>query len=631
MLLQELEHTSATLAAMDVSHERLQKTNKQYQSQNPLFAASRRLLSTMKRHELLDSLVLYLGLGFFLLVVFYILQKRSLYFMPSIWSSKNATAVSTAPGPTPGPASGGQEAWQRDPGSNLKLEGEGKASMPVPTPAPDAAGQAATRSWEEAQFGAGAGDAVLPAGGPVPGDVPASVAATGSHPGDPPAVGVGSPQNEVPAAGGPVPGDVDDSAGPADGGAHSAEAEDAGPAAAEQEVEGADDVAVAAGWPPEEPEDAAVPPSGSPEPAADADAASNGSSTVGPSEVPEVASELAASAEGVSVPEGGAEPLAASPGTEPQPATGLGEVAAAGPEALPPGQGTEPQPEAVPTPEPELEPVKDTWVEPPVPHALLEAAEPDTDGPRESAVESQEAEVEGEKAEKDSEPLPVPEEEKEPLVDGSGVGGPERDGAQGVGGADQGVPEKGSETPERVLQEGSIPSHLMQEQFSGGEDGDGAGVLEGEGVETRNETLGDVEGAQNSVENRTVAVPNASSGGFESGHEKRESVDPQQAEQEKASDQHPLSGWEVPDGAELGSDDEVIKPVGGENRGSGGQRPEGGSPVGLGKDAEVEEGEYSGDVDASYIDDYGPGPAQPEAEVPKESAVNATPPLKDEL
>ena len=81
--MQELDHTSATLAAMDASHERLAKSKDEYEKQTPLLSKSRRLLSRMSWHSILDNLVLYGCLTIFFAVVAYIVYKRLIYFVPS--------------------------------------------------------------------------------------------------------------------------------------------------------------------------------------------------------------------------------------------------------------------------------------------------------------------------------------------------------------------------------------------------------------------------------------------------------------------------------------------------------------------------------------------------------------------
>ena len=116
--LQELEHTSATLAAMDLSDTTLTAAKDEFSSQKAghrrwdahlgteptvsdpvmcccclfsvglsaqygwLLRRSHKLLSTMRQHSLLDILTLWGGISIFTLVVVYIVTKRSLYFVP---------------------------------------------------------------------------------------------------------------------------------------------------------------------------------------------------------------------------------------------------------------------------------------------------------------------------------------------------------------------------------------------------------------------------------------------------------------------------------------------------------------------------------------------------------------------
>lgn len=82
LMAQELEHTSATLAAMDTSNERLSQTRDELHTQRGLFRSSRKLLRALLTSVMLDNVSLYGGLALFFVVVAYILQKRTLYFAP---------------------------------------------------------------------------------------------------------------------------------------------------------------------------------------------------------------------------------------------------------------------------------------------------------------------------------------------------------------------------------------------------------------------------------------------------------------------------------------------------------------------------------------------------------------------
>ncbi len=80
--LQELQHTSATLAAMETSETTLKAANKQYKDQRGTIKQSQGLLRTMRVNSLKDSLKLYTALAFFTLVIAYIGYRRMSYFVP---------------------------------------------------------------------------------------------------------------------------------------------------------------------------------------------------------------------------------------------------------------------------------------------------------------------------------------------------------------------------------------------------------------------------------------------------------------------------------------------------------------------------------------------------------------------
>lgn len=83
VMLEQIDNTQSILASMDASHEQLSKVTKEYQGQSDVFGTSKRLLRTLKRHSSWDKLVLYGGAAMFLLVCLYVIQKRSLYFVPT--------------------------------------------------------------------------------------------------------------------------------------------------------------------------------------------------------------------------------------------------------------------------------------------------------------------------------------------------------------------------------------------------------------------------------------------------------------------------------------------------------------------------------------------------------------------
>ena len=80
---QELQHTSATLAAMETSDSTLRAANKEYGNQRGTIKQSHQLLRTMKVNSFKDSLKLYAALAFFTLVIGYVGLRRATYFVPS--------------------------------------------------------------------------------------------------------------------------------------------------------------------------------------------------------------------------------------------------------------------------------------------------------------------------------------------------------------------------------------------------------------------------------------------------------------------------------------------------------------------------------------------------------------------
>eukprot|EP00850_Spirogloea_muscicola_P016256 SM000131S26686 [mRNA] locus=s131:52134:54931:+ [translate_table: standard] len=76
LMAQEVARGGQTLAVMAESHHTLQKADEEYKGQRTLLKTTRRLLSVLQRQDVLDRLILVAGLLFFLLVCFYILNKR---------------------------------------------------------------------------------------------------------------------------------------------------------------------------------------------------------------------------------------------------------------------------------------------------------------------------------------------------------------------------------------------------------------------------------------------------------------------------------------------------------------------------------------------------------------------------
>lgn len=80
--MQELQHTSATLAAMDVSHDQLSRTRDEYIGQHGILKRSKGLLRTITWQQKSETILLWFGLALFILTASYVAQKRVLYFVP---------------------------------------------------------------------------------------------------------------------------------------------------------------------------------------------------------------------------------------------------------------------------------------------------------------------------------------------------------------------------------------------------------------------------------------------------------------------------------------------------------------------------------------------------------------------
>ena len=119
IMLEQIDNTQSILASMDASHEQLSKVTKEYQGQSDVFGNSKRLLRTLRRHSTWDKLVLYGGATMFLLVCLYVIQKRSLYFVPTFVKTGLGRLVPT---------------WSRSSASNIDhltrpMKGEPKMAM----------------------------------------------------------------------------------------------------------------------------------------------------------------------------------------------------------------------------------------------------------------------------------------------------------------------------------------------------------------------------------------------------------------------------------------------------------------------------------------------------------------------
>ncbi|KAH7373832.1 hypothetical protein KP509_17G077200 [Ceratopteris richardii] len=76
MMVQELERGSATLATLDESNTTLKKTDSEYKGQRYLLNTARGLLSVLKRHDVIDRIILAVGFLFFSAVVMFIFNER---------------------------------------------------------------------------------------------------------------------------------------------------------------------------------------------------------------------------------------------------------------------------------------------------------------------------------------------------------------------------------------------------------------------------------------------------------------------------------------------------------------------------------------------------------------------------
>ena len=75
-MAQELARQEETLAAMAASNETLGKANEEFASQHPLLRKARKLLGVIQQQEVMDRVMLWLGVAIFGLAVLYILHRR---------------------------------------------------------------------------------------------------------------------------------------------------------------------------------------------------------------------------------------------------------------------------------------------------------------------------------------------------------------------------------------------------------------------------------------------------------------------------------------------------------------------------------------------------------------------------
>ncbi|KAL4420075.1 hypothetical protein ABPG77_004340 [Micractinium sp. CCAP 211/92] len=92
VLAEELEHTSATLAAMEASHAALGRTRDEYHGQHRKLRKSKGLLRTLNWQNKSETYMLWMGLTLFLAVCAYIAQKRAAHFIPEPLKPSNLLA-----------------------------------------------------------------------------------------------------------------------------------------------------------------------------------------------------------------------------------------------------------------------------------------------------------------------------------------------------------------------------------------------------------------------------------------------------------------------------------------------------------------------------------------------------------
>ncbi|PWA43725.1 sec20 family protein [Artemisia annua] len=76
MMVQEVERSGSTLMAFEESTGVLKKAESEYKGHRSLLSRTRNLLSTMKRQDVLDRIILIVGFTLFSLAVLYVVSKR---------------------------------------------------------------------------------------------------------------------------------------------------------------------------------------------------------------------------------------------------------------------------------------------------------------------------------------------------------------------------------------------------------------------------------------------------------------------------------------------------------------------------------------------------------------------------
>lgn len=82
LLAQELEHSGAQLAAIELSQERLTKTNKEYDGQHGKLKTAQGLIKVIDWQNQSERYMLWGGILLFAACAAWIVQKRCMYFVP---------------------------------------------------------------------------------------------------------------------------------------------------------------------------------------------------------------------------------------------------------------------------------------------------------------------------------------------------------------------------------------------------------------------------------------------------------------------------------------------------------------------------------------------------------------------
>ncbi|KAK8585780.1 hypothetical protein V6N13_050752 [Hibiscus sabdariffa] len=76
LMVQEVERSTSTLMTFEESTGVLKKAESEYKGHKSLLSRTRNLLSTMQRHDVVDRVILVVGLVLFLCAVLYVVSKR---------------------------------------------------------------------------------------------------------------------------------------------------------------------------------------------------------------------------------------------------------------------------------------------------------------------------------------------------------------------------------------------------------------------------------------------------------------------------------------------------------------------------------------------------------------------------